>query len=306
MKYIIGSGLIAFIAKTILPDYTLIPLGKSRYYQFPVSTCDDYIFCHDEIDDFIKSIAPKTNMEPIPVFFKKAMSYAGQIIFGKNEGFINTWLNKVYGQGMNPNASSLITLDTFVYNIAATDIFKVVEAECKPHFRKFIECGDKFKSIDTENKIIYTTKEQVPYEHIINTIPLEAMFKACGIEHEFESKDLHTFVVETGDLDFEGASELLVIDENIDFFKCTRIGRQAYQFFCTEEIINLPTYLGMMMSKFDVLSATVVRKAIPLGDPNIHRELEQFGITSVGSNAQWDDMMDVSSCIRRLMRISNV
>ena len=60
-----------------------------------------------------------------------------------------------------------------------------------------------------------------------------------------------------------------------------------------------------MMNKFDILSATVVKKAIPLGDPNKHKELEQYGITCVGSSAQWDDMMDVSSCIKKLMRISN-
>jgi len=302
MKYILGSGLIAFMAKMILPDYKIIPVGKSRYYQFPVATCDDYILCHKDIDDFIKDVA-KTQM--IPVFFKRALSYSGQIIFGRNEGFVNNWLQKVYGEDRNPNALALTTLDTFVYNVSATDIFKIAEKECKQHFRKFIECGDKFKSIDTENQVLYTNKEQVPYEHIINTIPLDTIFNACNLDHNLESKDLHTFVVETNELDFEGASELLVVDDNIDFFKCTRVGKQTYQFYCMEEIIDLPAYLSLLMNNFDILSATVVRKAIPLGNYDTHKELEQYGITSVGSNAQWDDMMDVSSCIRRLMRIAN-
>ena len=303
MKYIIGSGLIAFVAKTIFPDYTIIPVGKSRYYQYGVATCDDYILCHADIDEFIKDIAPETQMQSIPVFFKKALSYCGQIIFGRNEGFLSTWLHKVYGEDTNPNALALTKLDTFVYNISGTDVFKVVEKRCKQHFREFIESKDKFKSIDTQNKIIYTNHMQLPYEHIISTIPLDAIMDACGIEHNLESKDLHTFVVETPDLDFEGASELLVADETIDFFKCTRIGKQIYQFYGLKEIISLPTYLSLFMNKFDILSATVVRKAIPLGDPNKHRELNEHNITCVGSNAQWDDMMDLSSCIRRLIKI---
>lgn len=302
MKYIIGSGLVAFMAKMMLPDYAIIPLGKSRYYQFPVPTCDDYIFCHKDIDDFIIEVS-KT--KPIPVFFKKALSYSGQIIFGRNEGFLNNWLNKIYGLDMNPNALTLTKLDSFVYNISATDIFKIVEKHCKQYFRAFIESGDKFKSIDVENKIIYTNKEQLGYDHIISTIPLDVMCEACGIEHKLESKDLHTFVVETPDLNFEGASELLVVDDNIDFFKCTRIGKQTYQFYCTKEIINLPSYLSLLMNRYDILNATVVRKAIPLGEPDQHRDLEQHGIFCVGSNAQWDDMMDISSCIRRLMRIAS-
>jgi len=302
MKYIIGSGLIAFIAKTILPEYEIIPTGKSRYYQFPVATCDDYILCHKDIDDFMKEVVPA---QLIPVFFKRALSYSGQLIFGNSAGFIDNWLNKVYGQDRNPHAATLTKLDSFVYSASAIDVFNVVEDRCKKHFREFITSGNKLKSIDTENRVIHTAQEQIPYDHIINTVPLDTICNICGIEHDLQSKDLHTFVVETEDLDFEGASELLVVDENIDFFKCTRVGRQTYQFYSTEEIINLPAYLSLIVNNFNVLSATMVHKALPIGKYDMHKDLEQFGITCVGSNAQWDDMMDVSSCIRRLMRISN-
>lgn len=306
MKYILGSGLIAFLAKILMPDYEIIPVGKSRYYKFPVATCDDYIVCHKDIDDFIGDIAKKTSLnQAIPVFFKRALSYSGQIIFGKNEGFLNNWIYKIYGNGSNPNSNNLIKLDSFVYNISCTDVFKVAENHSKKFFREFVECGDKFKSIDTKNRIIYTNKNCFEYEHIINTIPLDALYKYCGFDDEFDYKDLHTFVVETDDLDFEGASELLVVDQEINFFKCTRVGRKTYQFFGTSEIIDLSRYLSMFMSRFDILSATVVRKAIPIGDHNKHRETEQHEITCVGSNAQWDDMMDVSSCIKRLIRIAN-
>lgn len=305
MKYILGSGLIAFIAKLMLPEYKIIPVGKSRYYKFKVATCDDYITCHKDIDDFISEISIGINIKPIPVFFKRAMSYSGQLIFGRNEGFLNNWLNKLYGPDRNVNANTLTQLDMFVYNISATDVFNFVESKCKKYFRSFIEKGNKLESIDTQNKIIYTKNEHLEYDHIINTIPLDALLNSCNIEHNLECKDLHTFVVETDDLDFEGASELLVVDENIDFFKCTRIGKRIYQFYCTKDIPNLPPYLELFMSKYDILSATAVRKAIPVGDSEQHRQTKDFGITCVGSNAQWDDMMDVSSCIRRLMKIAN-
>jgi len=305
MNYIIGSGLVAFLAKTILPKYTIIPTGKSRYYKFPVATCDDYIFCHKDIDEFIKQFVVKAGTPSVPVFFKRALSYYGQIIFGRSEGFLNSWLNKVYGHTPHPAADRLITFDGFVYSMSCVDLFKILEESCKSHFREFIKGGDKLRSIDTKSKIIYTNHTQLEYESIINTIPLDAMYKYCGVDGEFESKDIHTFVVETGDLNFEGASELLVVDDNIDFYKCTRVGKSTYQFFSGKEINSLSSYLNMFMNKYDILNATMVKKAIPLGDHKRHEELEQFGITSVGSNAQWDDFMDISSSIRRLMRLGN-
>jgi len=307
MKYILGSGLVAFIAKTIMPEYEIIPVGKSRYYQFKVATCDDYVVCHKDIDDFMKEISVDVGMQPIPVFFKRALSYSGQLIFGRNEGFLNNWLNKIYGPNRNPNANTLTQLDMFVYNISATDMFRFLESNCKKHFRPFVESGDKFKSIDVNNKIIHTQNKQLNYEHIISTIPLDSLLDCCGMKNDrnLEHRDLHTFVIETEDLDFEGASELLVVDDNIDFFKCTKIGKRIYQFYCNNEIPNLTSYLELFVSKYDVLSATVVRKAVPLGNSDQHRITNDFDITCVGSNAQWDDMMDISSCIRRLMKMAN-
>jgi hypothetical protein len=305
MNVILGSGLIAFIAKKIFPDYTLIPLGKSRYYQFEVSTCDDYIFCHDSVDEFIKNFVPKTELITTPVFYKRALSYSGQLVFNKNESFTKMWLNKVYGDDLHPNAYDLTIFDSFVYSMSCSDMFKVLEKECKKDFRKFVEVGDKIKSIDTESRTIYTKNTVIEYENIISTIPLDGLYNLCGVEVTLPSKDLHTFIAETDNLDFEGASELLVVDGEINFHKCTRIGRSAYQFFTTNDIPDIPALLNLILKKYELLSATVVRKAIPIGNHKLHEDLLQHGITCVGSNAQWDDMMDVSSCIKRLMRIKS-
>jgi UDP-galactopyranose mutase len=305
MNYIIGSGLVAFIAKHLFPDYQIIPVGKSRFYQFEVSTCDDYVFCHPEIDDFMKEMAAKTNTQTIPVLFKRALSYCGQIIYNKNEGFMESWINKVYDDAPHIQAIKLTKFDSFVYNTSCTDIFKILEKDYKQCFRQFIESGNKLLSIDTENKTIITKNGPLEYDNIINTIPLDVMFKMCNIEDKFKALDLHTFVLETEDLDFEGASELLVVDENIDFYKSTRIGKKVYQFYSTKDITNITQYLNLMIEKFNLLSGTVVRDAIPCGDHKKHKDLEKYNICSVGSCAQWDDMMDLSSCILKLIRHRN-
>ena len=304
MNYIIGSGLIAFLAKMILPDYIIIPTGKSRYFKYNVATCDDYIICHKEIDGFIHQFTTQFKAPIVAIFFKRALSYCGQLIFNKNE-FINAWIHKVYGNDGNPFTSELIKFDFFVYNISSTDLFKIIEPICKPHFKDFIQTNDSLNFIDINNKIIYTKHKQLEYENIISTIPLDAMFKYCNIQRELKSKDLHTFVVETESLNFEGASELLVVDDNIDFFKCTRLRETIYQFFSSIEIQNLPSYINLFINKYNLLSATVVRKAIPLGDIKQHEELNKYNIYCIGSNAQWDDMVDVSSCILRLLRFKS-
>ena len=287
-----------------MPGFKIVPLGKSRYFQFEVATCDDYIFCHKEIDDAMSEISSLSNVAAMPILFKRALSYGGQIIFHKQEGFLNAWIEKVYGSGANSLTSKLIKFDGFVYNVAATDLFKSLESRCKPDFKDFITSGDKLIRIDINNRVIHTEKHDLEYDNIINTIPLDAFLRFCGIEPELDKKDLHTFVVETNELDFEGASELLVVDQNIDFFKCTRIAKKAYQFYSTSEIMNLPQYLNLLMNNYDILSATVVRDAIPLGEYE-YNKLEDNGIYCVGSNAQWDDMMDLSSCILKIVRISN-
>lgn len=294
MNYILGSGLIAYIAKLVFPTFEIIPVGKSRFYQYNVATCDDYIFCHPDIDGLIGDITQKAF---VPVIFKRAISVNGQLIFNKNEPFINEWLNKTYNNKPNPYGLDLIKMEGFAYNSSASDLFKILEPKLKQSFKTFVESGEKIRCIDTDNKIIHTSRRRIEYTNIINTIPLDALLKFCNKQQELESLDLHTFVVETDDLNFEGSSELLVIDGSIDFHKCTRIGKRAYQFFTTKQIDDLRSYLNLFMKKYDLISGTCVKNAVPIGPSP---SLELPGIISVGSCAQWDDFMDVSSSIRRL------
>lgn len=301
MKYILGSGLIAFIAKKILPEYQLIPSGKSRFFQYDIATCDDYIICHPDVDDVIKNISGKF----IPMFFKRAFSFGGDLLFAQNESFASMWLKKVYDE-FPAYAPSLIKMDMFVYNTSGSHIFKRIEKECIKTCADSIRNEEQVQSIDLQQKQIILTSSAgnriINYENIINTLPLNVLFKLCNIDIELRSKDLHTCVLATDDLDFEGATEVLIIDDLIDFVKCTCIGKNLYQLFYTTDIQQLSSYLKLMVKKFELVSGTCVRNAIPCGIPTDYN-FADFGIKNVGSLAQWDDLVDISTCIRTLIQI---
>jgi len=299
MKYILGSGLIGFLAKHIYPEYHIIPIGKSRYYRYETALCDNYVFCNDAIDDVIKGISRSF----IPVLFKRAISYCGQIIFNCESQFIVDWLNKAYASQPHPHAAFAINKSGFIYNVYGTDIFQHLEKPSLLTCKDFILSGNKLVGIDVQNKTICTLHGNMPYEHIISTVPLDYLLDLCKIKHQLQSLDLHTFIIETSELDFEGASELLVADDNIDFFKCTRISDNCYQFYANKDIENISMYVSKFIKRFNIISATCVRKAIPIGDPPQH--LIPNEIYCVGSNAQWDDGMDISSCILRLLKLYN-
>jgi hypothetical protein len=295
-KYILGSGLIAFLAKKIHPEFEILPVGKSRFYQYDVATCDDYIFCHDDVDPIIDQI---TGGGTIPVLFRRAINAYGQLLYGKHEWIVD-WLKKTYRGDYNPAAKQIISMEGFVYKHACTDLFKILEPQMKKEFRHFIESNNKIKSINVEDHLIYTNNEVLEFDKMISTVPLDYLCKLAGEDQDLQTLDLHTCVVDSKEIDFEGSTELLIIDENIAFFKCTRIGPKSYQFYSNEEIPDLRGHLNLMINKYDLISGTCVKNAIPLGNP---KSIPQFAdIFCVGSHAQWDDFMDVSSCIRRLCR----
>lgn len=302
-NYILGSGLISFIAKELFPSYEIIPVGKSRYFRYEVATCDDYIICNDKIDDFMKDMSIKSQVQFIPMFFKRALSVEGQLIFNKHPAFFKNWEYKLYNDNGNELCERLTKMEFFTYNLSSTQLFGYLENKHKQSFKEFVVKNDRLLNIYTENKRIITKNQILEYDNIISTIPLNILCKYCSMDVDLESIDLHTFVLETDAIDFEGASELLVVDQGIEFYKCTKIGKRAYQFFSNHEISNLGQYMSLVLKNFNLLSGTVVKFAIPLGDPNYYKIFNNYGIHCVGSNAQWDDMMDVASCIIRLQNL---
>lgn len=292
MNYIIGSGLMSFLAKQVNPNYEILPVGKSRFYRYDIATCDDYIIYDKDIDGFMNQFGSINH-----VYFKRALSMAGQIIFNTGGPYMDTWMKKVYDDV--PPIIRNWYRDGFIYNMRGSDIFKILESKCMSECKKFINNRESIKHIDTKNKIIITTHQCLDYDNIISTIPRNYLFNLCGITHDLTHRDLFTFVISTNDLDFEGASELLVVDGTIDFHKCTAIGKDQYQFYSINKISDLNAYLSVFIKKFSIMSATYIKEALPTGNPLDH--LVPQDITCIGSNAQWNDLIDLSMSIKNLI-----
>lgn len=295
MNYILGSGLIAFIAKDIFPDYQILPIGKTRFYRYDIATCDDYIVYDKKIDQYMtdrwKSPLP-------PIYFKRAYSISGKIIYNTNLPYIDQWLQKVYGDDQ-PQIAEDWMQDGFVYPTRGTDMFQKLETDCLKSVREFISSKDQVLSIDAQNKIIRTEHKELEYDKIISTIPRNYLFLLLGIKAELSKQNLYTFVVKTNDLNFEGASELLVVDNEIDFYKCTNLGNETYQFFTNVDIQDITGYLQNFISNFNLIKGTCIIDAVYKGDP--HDALIPDDIKCVGASACWNDLIDLRMSIRQLL-----
>ena len=109
------------------------------------------------------------------------------------------------------------------------------------------------------------------------------------------------FLVKTKNLNFEGASEVLILDESIDFIKCTQISPSVYQFFSLTPVGNINNYLSLLMKNFEIIDGTCVKHAMSTSVPPDLSILPD--INCIGSMAQWDNMIDLSTAIRRLRNL---
>ena len=307
MNYIIGSGLVAFLAKHMLPDWEIIPSGKSRFFQYDVATCDGYVIYNDTVLDVVRSIliGCSNDITPLmsPMMFKRAISFGGELVFNRNEALLSQWLRKVYGADAPAYSFELFPTEFFVYGMSAMSMFRALEQKSLASFRKSIERQESIVSVYPQEKYIRTSHRELEYDKCISTVPLDAFLKWCGMPEKLYARDMHTCLIQTNKIDFEGASEALIADQEIDFYKCTRISRDLYQFFSVIEIPQVAHYISLMVPEFDIVSGTCVKNAIPVGKRPGLTTLEKLGVYCVGSTAQWDDFMDITSCLMRLQKI---
>lgn len=283
--------MVSFLIKDTNPSFKIIPVGKSRFYRYESAICDNYLI-HDSI---VEPIAHKYGLGN-PLYFKYALSINGQLIYDLNSVFMSNWFNKIYDDD-TPIFKNWIK-DGFAYPNAGTTIFRQLEKKIikDEYFINFVRNKNSIKSIDVKNQIIHTVNESFEYDKIISTVPRDFLFKLCGIEAEFKSHDLHTCVVDTSDLDFEGASELLVTDQNIKFYKVTKLKNTKYQFYFIEDPNDVKNYLSNFMRRFNVISGTCVPNAIAYGQT--HDNLLPDNIITIGSGAQWSDLVSLNQVIR--------
>lgn len=296
MKIILGGGIIALFARDILgSDWTLLPIGKSRYYSYSPPLADDYIVADDDIIDYVSKWAT------MPLIYKNAFSYGGNIIFNNNI-CLDLYLTKYYNGNVPSHTGSFYKnrLDIHGYGHAVS-IYSQLQDKYKS---ELVENNNKYGMVNTiDQGVIKTSTDiNIAYDKIISTLPLDVLLDMCGVDHNLISRDVYYYHVRTEDLDFEGATSLYVVDNDIKFHKVRKINRFNYIFESCNYIDDPGQYFFNFMNKFDLIAETKVENVIPCGNIPDTSALNKIDICCVGSNAQWDDCMDLGSCIKRLIK----
>lgn len=302
MKYILGSGLIGLLARHILgPSYVIIPYYKSRFFSYNPSLDDNFLVRDERTDPFIINLNGKLG----PVYlYTKAWSVNGGLAKQYDKELCHSWLYKIFGQSTPTQSQAYMTghMEFFVYDLRLNQLYQRLMEMYASDIGKGIALGQVSEIGD---HYINVGGKKLEFSECISTIPLNSLCKQIGIKHNLKAKTLHYLHIETDDLDFEGSNQVLVVDHTFDFFKVTNVAPKRYLIYSHIDIPNPGVYFMQFMNKFEIIDGTSISDALPSGEVPQMPIIEKMGITCVGSNAQWDWCMDVSSCIIRLLRLAD-
>lgn len=304
MKFILGSGIIGYLACKILgPEWNLIPFKRSRYFTFETPYSDNYIKYDNNIDNFMQTLCPNS-----PKLLRKCpFSYQGMLMYQELPMCIQPYLNKVYDQDVPTLASSLLKTTFTTYNVTAKELHDRLYNEAKNAINTGKDVFGELELIDLQQHKIKTSKGSFEYDKITSTIPLNALYKFCNVSGELKSRHVCFYTIQAPSVDLEGADQSYVSDLNMLFFKVQKLSKDVYLFWTFDIIENPFSYFGQILGyQIDIIEARRIDDVIPLGNPPDLSLFETNGVYCVGSNAQWDDFMDVSSSIRRLLRLSKI
>ncbi len=299
MNIILGGGLTALLARDILGDnWTIIPIGKSRFYSFNPPLADNYVVRDDIIDEYMQ------RHTAMPLMYRIGYSLGGQILFNTNM-VLNQYLAKLYGDMIPPQAGA--------YWKDRIDYFG--SGNCVVMYN---ELREKFKSEIAENNVkfgmpsgisdhtITTDKGKFNYSKIISTIPLPVLLKWMNITWPgLKSNDEYCYHVRSDCLDFEGATHLFVVDPEIEFHKATMLNRLNYIFYAKKRIEYPGRYFMAFVKRFELIAETTIEDSMCYGPIPEIAELGEADITCIGSSAVWDDCLDIGSCIKRLVKFGD-
>lgn len=300
MKFILGGGLAALLARDILGDkWTIIPYGKSLFYSFSPPICDNYVIKDGVIDGYMDKYAL------IPIYIKASYSLAGHLTQNHNIA-LDHWLYKLYGLNVPPHAK--LYWQTHIDYFAYGDCLEIYRRLQKQYLPEIVGNQEKYGKLVTsigDHRIKTDIGGDIEYDEIISTIPIYALTAAMGLSIEFPSRDLWCYHVITDKIDLEGATHGLVADQHIEFYKVTKIKDNVYIFYSTQQIISPAKYFMAILKKFELIGETQFERATPCGPvPNL-TEVSSANITCIGSRAGWDDCMDIGTCCKRLIRKAN-
>ena len=299
MKLILGSGIIGSAAKILLgDDWQLMPMKRSRYFTFETPYADDFIAVSDEITDFVKSFGCPQHVD----ILKRPFSFGGELLYDSPVA-LEEYLTKVYGQDYPTIFKHAIKNVVTVYPISA----KVVHDKCQTLVRPAIDqgvvtFGRDIKTISPHHLV--TDKGEWDFDILISTIPLNAMLRYMGTTMELVAKDVFYYHIRTKSVNLEGARQALVADKELLFFKVNQIGPVDYQFWTTNLIDNPLFYFGGVIGyDFEIVEVMRIEEALPLGDIPDLGFLKEYGIKTIGSNAEWNDLIDIGTCFKRIVKI---
>lgn len=302
-NFIFGSGITGYLAKRIFMDHILIPFKRSRYFYFEIPWSDNFIKYDKDIDDFMRNFV--ADGSPM-LIYKSPFSYNGQLFYDKTDDIVSEYLSKMYDD-VPLFADKLLQTTFTIYPISVKNIHDMMQHKLNGEIRSGIRLGE-LVNIDIKNRLFIlrdsktgaTSKHE--YDKIISTIPLDALCRYCNLSIDIKSKNICYYVI-NADVNLEGAQQCYVVDNDISFFKVNDVGGN-YLFWSTEIIDNPYSYFGKFLNyKIDIMEAHIIDNAMPIGNIPDLRFFEDNGIYCVGSNAQWDDNMDISSSVRRLLRL---
>ena len=110
------------------------------------------------------------------------------------------------------------------------------------------------------------------------------------------------FHIETTDLDFEGASQVLVVDGKFDFYKVSNIAANRYLFYFLRDIPIPGPYFMQFLKKFEIIDGTRIDSALPLGERPDLKHLEAMNVHCVGMFAEHDAFLDVGSSLIKMLK----
>jgi hypothetical protein len=294
---ILGSGIVGLLAKEILgSQWQVIPFTRSRFYSFRPALADNFIIRDERIDDLIAHLGGK-----ISFIYKTSYSLGGSLL-PPDDLIITTWLNKVFGIEVPNQALPCIKSrgNHFIYDIKVNQLYRQLQSK---YNQSLVNDSKRGMVSEIGDHYLVWGGQRIDFDHMISTVQLSKLFELTKLPHDkLSTAQIWYYHVETNSLNFEGANQVLVADDIIDFFKVSNIAENRYLFYFSHDIPIPGPYFMQFMQQFDLIDGTTIAGAIPKGQrPNLNA-IEKLGIECIGAMAEHDYFMDLGSCLVKLLR----
>lgn len=307
MKYILGSGLVALLCRKILgEDWQIIPIGPSRFYSSGVPAfADDFVVYNDQVKELIKDWPLNQNI----LFYKRPFSYSGQLLY--NDVFVGDYLNKL-GIDNNLLTKTLLQTNFTVFGFSNLQLWNYLVKLYISEIRSFLSNNyEKILSIGN-HKIVIKLKNEghkvIEYDQIISTVPFNSLCEMFGVHCSVQFQHTYQYYLKDSVINLEKADQVLLCDADIPFHKCTRVKNGYYLFETVGQYIedHYNLFRLMLGDSFEIESANIVNNGYANNkiDDN-DKILIDNNIICIGSLAQCDYFMDISSCINRIGNLIN-